>query len=214
MRNALIAVLSFLLAALAGAGLFWRLRPAEPVKAFQTFEVGGQRLQVASAYVLATSRSEDPASGPQFVAFLPDFKPAGGYDDVSVHTAVEERFQRLVFISPRAADPKLDPAERTERLYERFLSRTSWSHPGELIARAFEDDSPFAGDELFYAPPEGREFAARCRRPDPTRKTPNTCMAVTRLGDLDIEMRFTASQLEDWRNILARTRGFIEAARR
>jgi hypothetical protein len=114
----------------------------------------------------------------------------------------------------KPADPALDPAERTARLYQRFLDENSWSHPGGLVARAFVNGSPFEGDELFYVAPEGRDFAARCRRPDPSRKTPNTCVAVFRLGDLDVELRFAASLLSQWSALKDGALGLIEAAKR
>ena len=120
----------------------------------------------------------------------------------------------MVFVTLKPADSSLDPAERTAKLYQRFLVETSWSHPGGLIARAFQDGSPFEGDELYYVAPEGREFAARCRRPDPERKTPNTCLYDFRLGDLDVEMRFSAGLLAQWVELKAGARGLIEAARR
>ena len=134
--------------------------------------VGAERLTLASAYLRPSG-----AGAADLVAFFPDFTPAGGFADVAAATDLDDRFARLVFIGLKPADPTLDPAERTARLYQRFLDENSWSHPGGLVARAFVDGSPFEGDELFYVAPEGRDFAARCRRPDPARKTPNTCIA-------------------------------------
>ena len=85
---------------------------------------------------------------------------------------------------------------------------------GRKPARAFEAGSPFEGDELFYVEPEGREFAARCRQPDPARKTPTTCVSVFRVGALDVELRFAAPLLGEWRALAQGARGLIEAARR
>jgi hypothetical protein len=171
--------------------------------------VGGERLTLASAYLRP---NRDGAA--ELVAFFPDFTPAGGFVDIAAATDLDDRFARLVFIWLKPADPALDPAERTARLYQRFLDENSWSHPGGLVARAFVDGSPFEGDELFYVAPEGRDFAARCRRPDPARKTPNTCIAEFRLGDLDVELRFAASLLSQWSALKEGARGLIEAAKR
>ncbi len=200
------------LAALASLGYAFvgASRAPEPERAVAV-EVGGETLTLSSSYWRASGRD---GGGAEIAAFFPDFKPAGGVADITARTDLHERFQRLVFLSPRPADPMLDPSDRTERLYERFLVSTAWSHPGGLTAREFEDGSPFEGDELFYIQPEGRQFAARCRRPDPSRRTPNTCISVFRSGGLDIEMRFAASLLGDWETLLAGARGLIEAARR
>jgi hypothetical protein len=210
MRLRVVALVAIVVAlALVGAGAVVLRQLAAPVPRLATVAVGAERLKLASAYLRP---SGDGAA--QLVAFFPDFTPAGGFADVAAGTDLDDRFARLVFIGLKPADPTLDPAERTERLYQRFLDENSWSHPGGLVARAFVDGSPFEGDELFYVAPEGRDFAARCRRPDPARKTPNTCIAVFRLGDLDVELRFAASLLSQWSALKEGARGLIEAAKR
>jgi hypothetical protein len=209
-----VAVTAFLigLAMLAGLAYVWLTKKPrnEPDRAVSV-EVGGETLTLSSQYWRASGHDGGAA---EIAAFFPDFKPAGGVADITARTDLHDRFDRSVFLTARAADPALDPAERTERLYDRFLVSTSWSHPGGLTAREFEDGSPFEGDELFYVQPEGRQFAARCRRPDPSRKTPNTCISVFRTGKLDIEMRFAADLLGDWEPLLAGAKGLIELARR
>jgi hypothetical protein len=197
------------LVALAGACALAYRQFAAPASPFAVAKVGAERLKLASAYVRSSR-----ADAVELVAYFPDFTPAGAFADVGDATNLDDRFARLVFISLKPADPALDPAERTARLYQRFLDENSWSHPGGLVARAFVDGSPFEGDELFYVAPEGRDFAARCRRPDPSRKTPNTCIAVFRLGDLDVELRFAAALLSRWSELKEGARGLIEAAKR
>jgi hypothetical protein len=207
-RNvALVAAVVALALVGAGALLYWRL--AAPVARFAAVTVGAERLTLASAYLRPSG-----AGAAELVAFFPDFTPAAGFADVAATTDLDDRFARLVFIELKPADPALDPAERTARLYQRFLDENSWSHPGGLVARAFVDGSPFEGDELFYVAPEGRDFAARCRHPDPARKTPNTCIADFRLGGLDVELRFAASLLSQWSALKEGVRGLIEAAKR
>jgi hypothetical protein len=210
MRLRTVALVAFVVAlALVAAGALVLRRRAAPVAHLATVTIGAERLTLASAYLRP---SGDGAA--ELVAFFPDFTPAGGFADVAAGVDLDDRFARIVFVGLRPADPALDPAERTARLYQRFLAESSWSHPGGLVARAFVDGSPFEGDELFYVAPEGRDFAARCRRPDPSRKTPNTCIAVFRLGDLDVELRFAASLLSQWSALKEGARGLIEAAKR
>jgi len=194
--------------ALAGAAALVVETLRAPKSRFVVVTVGAERLSFAKAYV------RPRGGGAELVAFFPDFTPAGDFADVLAATDLDDRFARLVFIGLKPPDPEIDPAERTERLYQRFLDDNSWSHPGGLVARAFVDGSPFEGDELFYVAPEGREFAARCRRPDPSRKTPNTCIADVRFGDLDVELRFAASLLSQWKALKEGARGLIEAAKR
>jgi hypothetical protein len=210
MRSRIFALVAAVIAlALVGAAVLAYRQLAAPVSRFAVATVGAERLKLASAYL---RRSRDGVV--ELVAFFPDFTPAGAFADVAAATDLDERFARLVFIELKPTDPALDPAERTARLYQRFLDENSWSHPGGLVARAFVNGSPFEGDELFYVAPEGRDFAARCRRPDPSRKTPNTCVAVFRLGDLDVELRFAASLLSQWSALKDGALGLIEAAKR
>ena len=205
-RVAWFAIPAALAAAAAGLAI---VRLGAPQSPSAIVTVGAERLELASAYV---RRRADGAA--ELVAFFPDFTPAGGFADVAAAADLDDRFARIVFVTPRPADPGIDPAERMSRLYERFLEENSWSHPGGLVARAFVDGSPFAGDELYYVAPEGRQFAARCRRPDPARQTPNTCIAEVRSGDLDVELRFAAGLLSQWSALKAGALGLIAAAKR
>ncbi len=209
----LIGLAALALAGAAAVALAPWFGAREPPR-FLAVTLGAERLTLASAYLTANARRGGAADAVRLAAFFPDFSPAGDLSDVTAGADLAERFQRIVFVTLKPSDSSLDPAERPVRLYQRFLDENSWSHPGGLIARAFEDGSPFEGDELYYVAPEGREFAARCRRPDPERKTPNTCIYDFRLGDLDVEMRFSAALLAEWASLKAGARGLIEAARR
>lgn len=211
MRSALWPIVALAVLAVAGTA-YWRLaaRPhAGPVERTH-LELAGDKFDFDPRYLVAPRDDE----GVELAAFFPNFAPAGASDDITAHTDLDERFGRLVFITLKPADPKLDPAERTGRLYLRFLDETSWSHPGGLIARAFEAGSPFDGDELFFVPPEGRQFAARCHRSAPNRNLPNTCISVFRTGGIDARIRFSADRLSDWETVMRGAKGLIEAARR
>jgi hypothetical protein len=130
---------------------------------------------------------------------------------------------------PSAADPmaqtlfltlipsagNISPAERTTRLYTRFLQPDGWSHPRGLIMRRFKNGSPYQKEDLYMAPPEGRRFAARCPQP---RKTPDgltdICMAEFRIEGIDVRLRFAADLLSDWERLLQGTQGLIRSFRR
>ena len=206
-----IAIVAVVLIAMAA--VVWLLQSAtmrEEREGPLAFRVGAERLSLPAGYMRPPA--DDGAT--RMAAFFPDFSAAGHFDDVDSRTDLDDRFQKLVFLELRPADVKFDPAERTSRLYLRFLSDTSWSHPGGLVARQFEVGSPFEGDELFYTPPDGRDFAARCHRPDPDRKTPNTCLAALRFGGVEAELRFSAGLLSQWQAVIAGARGLMETARR
>ncbi len=198
----------------AGYGVFAALdRRHEPSRLVEA-SVGGAKFAILSSFLRPSSRQDGPTSALEAALFFPDFTAAGDFTDVTGTTDLDQRLEETVFIVIRTPDPRLDPADRTARLYEQFLDENSWSHPGGLIARAFVDDSPFRGDELYFTAPEGREFAARCRKPDPSAATPNTCQADMRMGDVDVEIQFSAALLSEWKRLRDGARGFVAAARR
>lgn len=206
------------IAALAGLGavaygVSVYLHPAAS-NGLRQVSVGATIFSLRGDYLRPSSRGGEHLDELDLAAFFPGFAPAGDAGDVKVQTDLGERFQRIVFISIRPSDSSLDPAERLTRLYARFLEADEWTHPGGLAARAFQKGSPFENEELYFAAPEGRAFAARCQQPDQTRKTPNTCAYDFRLGALDVELRFSAALLSDWEALNAGARGLIESARR
>ena len=176
--------------------------------------VGDAKFAILSSFLRPASRQDGPAPEIEAALFFPDFTAAGDFKDVTKTTDLDQRLAGIVFLVIRKPDPRLDPADRTARLYERFLDETSSSQPGGLIARAFLDNSPFRGDELYFTAPEGREFAARCRKPDSSATTPNICQANMRVSDVDVEIRFSAALLSEWRRLRDGARGFVAAARR
>ena len=122
---------------------------------------------------------------------------------------------QTLFLTLIPAAGNISPAERTTRLYTRFLQPDGWSHPGGLIMRRFKNGSPYQKEDLYMAPPEGRRFAARCPQP---RKTPDgltdICMAEFRLEGIDVRLRFAADLLSDWERLLQGTKGLIRSFRR
>jgi hypothetical protein len=201
-----------LVGAVYGANALFR-HSQQPVRIVEA-SIGDAKFAVLSSFLRPASRQDGPASSLEAALFFPEFTAAGDFGDVTARTNLDRRLAETVFVVIKERDPRLDPADRTARLYERFLDETTWTHPGGLIARAFTDDSPFRGDELYFTAPEGREFAARCRKPDPAARTPNTCLADMRSGDVDVEIRFSAALLSEWRKLRDGARGFVEAARR
>lgn len=209
-----IAGVAALALAAACAGAFMILPRSFAAPTTTMARLGATRLALPTGYFRPQSRRGGSVGEVALAAFFPDFTPGGEVSDVAPDTDLAERFERLVFISIKPADSSLDPVDRPARLYARFLEPDGWSHPGGLIAKAFQDGSPYEGQELYYVEPEGRQFAARCRQPDQTQKTPNSCIYDFRLDGLDVEMRFSAALLSEWEKLNAGVRGLIETARR
>ena len=165
--------------------------------------VGTMRLRVDPAYLPATGRSSAEL---ELLTAFPDLRPAGASVKAAVPMAAETQ---VVFrISPQ--DATVDPAERPTKLYARFLSQQSWSHPGGLLMRRFEAGSPYEKEDLYLAPPEGRLFSARCMAPPQTPDgLPNTCVSDFRVAGLDVQMRFSPELLSSWELLTERGRALI-----
>lgn len=125
----------------------------------------------------------------------PDFQP--GYP-----MSGEQLGQRdsLVFIALQQAEATLDPARRPAELYGHFLTADTWSNPGGLLMRRFEASSPYHDEELYLSPPEGREFSARCAKPN-DRSGAESCLWLLRIGGLDVHVRFAPARLAEWRKL-------------
>lgn len=116
----------------------------------------------------------------------------------------------ILILLLRPADPALDPADRTAKLYARFLESDTWGHPGGLVMRRFAAKSPYADEELYIAQPDGRRFAARCMRPQQAHDgLPDTCIADLRIEAIDVNIRFSPDLLTDWEKIVEGVQGLV-----
>ncbi len=199
---------------LVAFGVYRALAPPPPPEPTTRIDVGGVALQFLTPYLRPDSLGAPTQERVTLAAFYPDFAPAGSGVDVTGKSDLAARFAKLVTIVIMRAGPDLGPEERVEKIYLRFLADGDGAQTGGLASRAFKPDSPFAGDLLFYAPPDGREFAARCPRDDSARATPTTCAYSYRLDGLEIEARFPAALMPQWRAIKAGVSGLVASARR
>lgn len=103
-----------------------------------------------------------------------------------------------VFITVLPADGSLSPAERPGVLYARFVAADARSASGGLIRRRFRDGTPFEGEELVVAAPDGRAFWARCPQGSAPRDPTGRCLTEMRFGDTDVQVRFSPALLPRW----------------
>ena len=170
--------------------------------------IGTARLLVPAEYLRAGATDGAAATDTDLVAAWPGFgPPAAGQPDGSTPLV----FLRL---TPAAGD---DPAERPMALYARFFADAHWSNPGGLLMRRFRPDSPYGGEELYYSPPDGEAFSARCPRQGSVADVGSAnCLWSFRQDGLDIQARFPASLLPRWTRLRDGVqdllRGWIAAA--
>lgn len=117
----------------------------------------------------------------------------------------------VLLLQIRPADEALDPAERPADLYARFLTGEVWTNPGGLLLRRFQAGSPYDGEELYLAPPEGRAFAARCPRSDARISIPGHCIWELRQNGLDVLVAFPHHRLTVWEDIASTARETVSS---
>jgi hypothetical protein len=141
------------------------------------------------------------------VVTLPDLAPAGA-------KANAMPMEKLVFMTLRRRDEKLEPRDKPARLYARFLEPLVEAHPAGLILRRFEAGGPYDLETLYMTPPEGRVFWARCTPAGPAGATPATCLSEARIAGLDIRLRFSPDLLEEWEALSAGVLRLVEGMAR
>jgi hypothetical protein len=198
-------LMAVLLLAMAGAGagvvIFTLTRPADDAAGavrIVPVTIEGLRLSVPAGYFRSGVVPRGAmAERIDLVFEFPDMKPVASRSPVSGHQ--EQLHQRQVFMAIMRSDGVIDPAERPQELYGRFLEPDVWDNPGGLMMRRFAPDSPYSDEELFLAPPDGRRFSARCRKPvKAAEDIGEACLWRFRQAGADVQVRFTPDLLTQW----------------
>jgi hypothetical protein len=217
-KGALGAVLTGCIAVvLLALGGLWLLTRTPPHAGGKTQTQLGA---VALAYDAAYARFEPERAGGRLeqidlAANFPDFGPAGEVQSLPPSSDLLARQARTVFLTLTPAGAGLDPAERMEKLYQRFLDGEEWSHPGGLTMKRFAAGSPFANEDLYFTAPEGRLFAARCARPAASPDgLPDACLYEFRQNGVNALLRFAPARLADWEQLAQGARQFLARMQR
>lgn len=116
-----------------------------------------------------------------------------------VGDAAEPDAQLIVALA--APDRAVAPADRPRLIYARFLSSDASTFGGNLVRRSFRADTPYEGEVLLLAPPEGRSFAARCGKRGDGPITPS-CSAELRRNGIDIQLQMAKRDVRYWERIV------------
>ncbi len=202
-----LATLCALVAVGAGGWSVMRFlrRDAPRGAAFAIARIGAAHVRYDPAYARdARDRDGGRLDRLDLAVRFPGFTPA------TMETASKTP-EPLLFLQLEEADPTLPPEERAAKLYVRFLEPEQWTNPGGIVMRRFQSGSPYESEELYFAPPEGRLFAARCTRPrQPPDGLPETCLNDIRVNGLDVHMRFHPDMLPEWERMVEGSRALIE----
>ena len=173
--------------------------------------IGDLRLIYQAAYArFPGGRVGGQIDNLDIAATFPDLKPAG--EATLAFDAPAGKTPTLVFFSIGRAERKVDPADLVSTLYARFLDPEIGEAESGLLKRAFQEGSPYEGEDLYFSAPEGRAFAARCAKPTvPPDGLPETCIAAFREGGADVDMRFTTALLPQWENLADGGRALVRS---
>jgi hypothetical protein len=182
LASALLAI-----AAIIGAALLFVAQEEAPETMIQA-ELAGSKFRYARAY------ARDEATGVgglleklSFLVAFPTFAPV----------KLRGRRSDTIAVTLTSKDDGLDPKGRPAKLYARFLTPETFEGPGGLVLRHFEQNSPYDLEELFIAPPDGKDFFARCPKAD-TGALTEACISIFRAGDFDVELRYAPTILKHW----------------
>jgi len=101
-----------------------------------------------------------------------------------------------LFLSIAAHHDAMAPDIRVRTIYPRYLEQVSTPGADGLTMRAFREQTPYAGEDLFFA--NSPALSARCTR-DAT--TPGMCLSERRIDGADLTFRFPRSWLAQWRDV-------------
>jgi hypothetical protein len=203
--KAVVALASFILILVMGTvgGWFWLFGPSQGSSTDAVpVNVGVLRLNIPGTYMrggnLARSGSVERVD---VIARFPEMTGAGIAPAKTADIANHQPLT-LVFVSVIRGDGGLDPADRPQEIYGRFLEPDTWQNPGGLVLRRFAPSSPYSDEELYLAPPDGRLFWARCRRAQAQPSVlGETCLWRYRLSDQDVQVRFAPELLPQWEQL-------------
>ncbi len=160
--------------------------------------IGATPVRIPGAYLRPDDQAQTFGEANLIVAW-PSFKPP--------LPAADSDAERI-FLTLAPADP--DKVERNVSLYARFFEGEGWSNPGGLIMRRFRTGSPYQDEELYFAPPEGEAFLARCPKQGSSMDIgQQNCIWLFRAHGIDIQVRFSATLLPQWTRLNDGIRGLI-----
>ena len=194
----------------AAAAYLWQLertRLAPTPRSRVSIEIGAARLLVPTMLIRGADRRVDgPTARLDLALTFPEMEP------LSAATVVDEHSSKpaAIFVALETADTGLDPSQRPKDLYARFLAPEVESGPGTLLRRIFKPASPYGGEYLEIAPPDGEVFAARCLLGASVETAAARCIWQFRYRDIDVQVRFSPDALPNWERLNDSVRQLVQ----
>ncbi|MDB5484536.1 MAG: hypothetical protein JWR29_440 [Tardiphaga sp.] len=153
----------------------------------------------AAAFRIKVQKHSGPQERVDLSFDYPSLQAPSAPHPVSIDT-IDENAQpiRRIFLSIAAHNNALSPDQRVRTIYPRYFDNAAPT-PAQngLSWRAFRENSPYAGDDVFFA--NDPVLIARCTREG---DTPGMCLSERRIEGTDLTFRFPRAWLtQDWRNV-------------
>ena len=128
----------------------------------------------------------------------PSLQPPEAPKHISADEVVEEMTQPIdrIFLSIAAHHNTMAPDTRVNSIYPRYLEPASTPGPDGLAMRAFRAETPYGGEDLYYA--KTPALTARCTR---DASTPGMCLSERRIDGADLTFRFPRNWLAQWQDV-------------
>jgi hypothetical protein len=127
----------------------------------------------------------------------------------SIPGTATKSLERL-FVTISASGDTMPPAERVKSIYPRYTTANPESGPDGLSVLAFQDGTPYQGEDLIYDAEAPDNFIVRCSRHG-AGPTPGMCLLSQRIETADVIVRFPRDWLGEWRIIAAKVERLISA---
>jgi hypothetical protein len=160
--------------------------------------VGGTLFNVPAAAIrMKIQRHSGPQERIDLNFTYPTLDPPDAPKRIS-EDAIDTRMPSIdrFFLSIAAHHDTMAPDLRVRTIYPRYLEQESTPGADGLTKRAFREQTPYAGEDLFFA--NSPALSARCSR-DAT--TPGMCLSERRVDGADLTFRFPRSWLVQWRDV-------------
>lgn len=198
----------------AGLAIDAQLRSGETA-ASPRVVLGGTPYELPPGLVRPSSRGEGEVRRIDLAFAMPDIAPVRPVFPDDAGPASRHDLGATVLVAVTTADTTMpDPATRLSDLHTRFLGQTLADAPGGLMMRRFKANSPYDGETLVFAPPDGRLFWARCTGKAADDHLAPVCLTEIRRSGLDFQIRFDPRQLGEWDAIVSAATKIMADARR
>jgi hypothetical protein len=178
-----------------------------PVLRILNMNIGATHFRIPEHYIRDPDQRSHGARARIYIAVTwPDFAPL--IPPRSLLSA--ETPSPIIFMTLEAADDTINPAHRPSSLYSRFLTTDVNEGSSQLVTRIFKAGTPYAGEVLHIAPPNGESFSARCQIVKNPAARSEHCLWQLRLDKLDVQVRFSEELLPDWEALSINTKAMLE----